>query len=115
MQQASVWEIPADSIPNSFVSTCSQCSFETGSDGGPNILGAMQRAMMTKTIDNAGGHLEWLDCAHCPVALANYTTPAKTGDGKQIYWKDTDTVLMESDLLKLEMDGGNIDIYCDIR
>lgn len=115
MANAAIWQNDEDAIPNSYVNSCTQCNFETGPDGGPNILGALQRAMMTKSIDNIHGHTEWLDCAHCPVALANDTKPAKTGDGRKIYWKNTNIELTESDLIKMEMDGGNVDLYCDIR
>ena len=110
-----VWETDEEHVPNSYVDTCSQCSFATGADGGPNVLGMLQRAMMTKSIDNDGGHLEWLDCQHCPVHLASYTTPAKTGDGRKVYWKGTDVELTEMELMKIEMDGNNVDLYCDIR
>ena len=102
-------------VPNSYVQSCSECCFERAPDGGPNVLGALQKQMMTRVIDNVHGHFEYLDCAHCPVPLHTDKLPAKTGDGRYIYWKNTDRRLTRGDLMKLELDSDPIDLLCDFR
>lgn len=102
-------------IPNSYVQSCSECCFEKGPDGGPNVLGQLQRAMMTREIKNQFGTHTWLDCAHCPVPLYTDGLPAKTGDGRGIYWKGTDRQVTQGELLKLEEDGDCLELYIDIR
>lgn len=102
-------------IPNSYVQSCSECCFEKGPDGGPNILGMLQKQMCTVVIDNVHGHREFLDCSKCPVHLATFRRTAKIADGRTLYWKGTDQALTENDLIKLEEDGDDIALFCDIR
>lgn len=113
MDQSQIYE-SQEIIPNSYVSSCLECSWEKMPDGSPNILGALQRKMLTKVIENAGGRIEWLECRECPVYLKSCRTPATTAEGKHVYWKNTDVQLTEQDLIRLQMDGG-ADLYVDIR
>lgn len=104
-----------DLVPNSYVQSCTECCREKALDGGPNINGMLQKSMMRRTIDNVHGHMEWTDCGRCPVPLYKGRLPAKTGDGRYIYWKGTDERLTADDLMRLEMDGDPVDLYCEFR
>lgn len=92
-----------DIKPISYVKSCTECSMYYLPDGKPNVLGLLHRTIY------------WGHCNKCPVCLGMYETPATTADGKTIYWKGTDVALSEMDRIKLEADGGNFDLYCDMR
>lgn len=111
----SVYQEPSEQIPNSYVQSCTECCMAKAPDGGPNVAGALQKAMCTTVIDNVHGHLELLDCTKCPVHQATFHRLAKTADGRGIYWKKNGKPLTEHELLNLQFDGDDITLYCDIK
>ena len=104
-----------DAIPDSCVRSCTECCLERGPDGGPNVAGMLQKAMCTDVFDNAHGRFELLDCSKCPVHQATFRRPARTADGRGIYWKGSGRQLTQNELLRLEEDGDDITLFCDIH
>lgn len=106
--------VSEDVVPNSYVQSCTECCFEDR-PGKPNVRGKLQQQMMTRVAGIGNNAYEYLDCMHCPVTLNSMNKKARDRDGRYIYWKGTDKIVTEDELLMLEMDDNDLSLYIEVR